>query len=931
MKKIKFYCEKCNAKLGVESSYSGTFIDCPECKVSLLIPTFDISEKTEISHYITEEQRSISRMGEMWIANNSKTNKKVMLNILSPEIITKGDFLDLFKKEVYNNSNIKHPNIVSNYDFNFKNGYYFLSMDYAQGQRLDLKIEKKKISELNALKIIRLIANALQYTWNKFNIIHGDLQLKDILIDSSGDIKILNVGVLKTFLELECEFPSDNIDFHTDISSLGKIFEQIVDIEKLSNNGKSLMENMIVLNLNSSYKTIEELILEIEKVEISLDPNKKLSEIYEKPTIKENELEAFSYPKLVMIGIAFVAIIGIIALNIKPSEKKTAIDDLLSLDSIVKNSEFSLPNKKIIFDDNTKGDIENIPNMGNNDDIMIAMYASSEKFCNENPNNFVESINLLKKILTLYPKTEYAEKAQNKIKEIETAQEEYIALQNEDFLKKQKNIAELKSKLIEEAKELEAINLTNEENIKKEFGKLLYGDVEKTLEKLDLLDSNTSIENIKLIIADIKNANNIILNTLREKIGENIDLYATNEKYKKTHLVNIDDDNRLTIEYLATGTKITQKIKISDLSNINKVMFFEPANPVTKSIYGGILAIKDYRFDDAESYISQTEDFAEIFNNEFQIIKQTYAEKIEKEKEEKLKEKATLEFSQLEKFVNNSIASNNLKEIIIDKIKSYQDEYPDMYDVELDSMMFKFDEKLSSKKEKENEHLKAIYNKNKLRALRKKIRTADELISIMTLFNPKIKVRKDKKKKGGIKNTDPNRYGSISNRSGLWYIKLDSSNIIDMTPFTILTIRLLSIANNPIEILPKKLNVANLNIANTKILDLSPLKGCRLTNLNITGTPIVDLSGLTGVSSLKEITLDALNLKNIKDLSVMKKIKKLDYILVVNNNKIMKYELKKFLSRDKSKDPIVPIVEENNEEGESIDENETTESNNNKE
>jgi len=103
---------------------------------------------------------------------------------------------------------IKHPNIVSLIEDFENEKYIYLVMEYYKGGDLFSYIyeyykNKKMISEKNVAKIIKIIAQCVQYL-NYFGIVHRDLKPENIVFgenDNINSLTIIDLGVAITLSE----------------------------------------------------------------------------------------------------------------------------------------------------------------------------------------------------------------------------------------------------------------------------------------------------------------------------------------------------------------------------------------------------------------------------------------------------------------------------------------------------------------------------------------------------------------------------------------------------------------------------------------------------------------------------------------------------------------------------------------------------------
>ena len=135
------------------------------------------------------------------------TGKEYAVKIMNKNKIKKKDLQFLIQERNYMML-IKHPNIVSLIEDFEDEKYIYLVMEYYKGGDLFSYINNhykinKMISEKNVAKIIKIIAQCVQYL-NYFGIVHRDLKPENIVFGESEDISsltIIDLGVAITLPE----------------------------------------------------------------------------------------------------------------------------------------------------------------------------------------------------------------------------------------------------------------------------------------------------------------------------------------------------------------------------------------------------------------------------------------------------------------------------------------------------------------------------------------------------------------------------------------------------------------------------------------------------------------------------------------------------------------------------------------------------------
>lgn len=138
---------------------------------------------------------------------------------------------------------LDHPNVVTVYELDRENTYYYLTMEYIDGVSLAEVLEiKPQLSVEETLAVALEIADALEAAHLK-NVIHRDIKPQNIMITRNGDVKVTDFGIahlassnltkegdiLGTFAYMSPEQARGNrIDERTDIFSLSVMIYQML-------------------------------------------------------------------------------------------------------------------------------------------------------------------------------------------------------------------------------------------------------------------------------------------------------------------------------------------------------------------------------------------------------------------------------------------------------------------------------------------------------------------------------------------------------------------------------------------------------------------------------------------------------------------------------------------------------------------------------
>lgn len=138
-------------------------------------------------------------MSSVYLAEHTILERKVAIKVLpKSRVTTDTSYLERFMLEAQAAAALDHPNIVRAYDVDSEGGsIYYLVMEYVDG--LDLLNLVKKEGPLNyflAAEYIRQAAVGLDHA-HKAGLIHRDMKPANLLVDSAGVVKVLDLGLAR--------------------------------------------------------------------------------------------------------------------------------------------------------------------------------------------------------------------------------------------------------------------------------------------------------------------------------------------------------------------------------------------------------------------------------------------------------------------------------------------------------------------------------------------------------------------------------------------------------------------------------------------------------------------------------------------------------------------------------------------------------------
>ena len=149
-----------------------------------------------IANYSIISKLGAGGMGEVYLARDTKLDRKVALKILPADLAVHEDRMRRFVQEAKAAAALNHPNIAHIYEIGESDGVNFIAMEFVEGVTLREKIHSERTELKNLLRFLQHAAEGLARA-HAAGIVHRDLKPDNIMITRDGHAKILDFGLAK--------------------------------------------------------------------------------------------------------------------------------------------------------------------------------------------------------------------------------------------------------------------------------------------------------------------------------------------------------------------------------------------------------------------------------------------------------------------------------------------------------------------------------------------------------------------------------------------------------------------------------------------------------------------------------------------------------------------------------------------------------------
>ncbi len=214
--------------------------------------------------YQIVERLAVGGMAEILLARSASlggVEKVCVIKRILPQFSSDLTFVSMFIDEARITIGLDHPNIVKLFDFGQSDGTYFMAIEYVDGtdlaslMRTHFQRERPMPPEV-AVYLARELSSGLfhahtlkDHKGQPLKIVHRDVSPQNVLLSSSGDVKLADFGIAAARHKLTLTSPGtvlgkaaymapeqamgQPIDFRVDIWATGVILHEMLCGERL--------------------------------------------------------------------------------------------------------------------------------------------------------------------------------------------------------------------------------------------------------------------------------------------------------------------------------------------------------------------------------------------------------------------------------------------------------------------------------------------------------------------------------------------------------------------------------------------------------------------------------------------------------------------------------------------------------------------------
>ncbi len=300
------FCDACGGAL--DRTVTRTGID----------PELDAVRKAFHDRYAVESLLGRGGMGNVYKARERTLDRYVALKIVPEYRHQDQQFIERFRREARIAARLRHPRIVSVHEVGTMGTFPYFSMDYIEGSTLRSVVERRhSLPQEDAISIVVEICRAVSHAHSK-GIIHRDLKPENVMIDTEGDVFVMDFGLARAVEDTSLTQPGvvigtpfymspeqlagEKLDERSDVYSIGLILHYCLTGDELfrADNVTAVMAKHSTIRIRDLMTTQSLLPTNLQDVLVSMIEEDR----YMRARSVKEVLERLTLRKIVALGLA---------------------------------------------------------------------------------------------------------------------------------------------------------------------------------------------------------------------------------------------------------------------------------------------------------------------------------------------------------------------------------------------------------------------------------------------------------------------------------------------------------------------------------------------------------------------------------------------------------------------------------------------------
>jgi serine/threonine protein kinase len=150
-----------------------------------------------IGRYTVLGRLGAGKQATVYLCQDAVLQRRVAIKVLPSAMNVDPVSVKRFFRECQILAGLDHPNIVRPFELGRDEKMHYMALEYVDGSPLEQIVEKHgPMNPTRAAHYIRQAALALQHLCDR-GVVHRDLKPSDILVDRSGSVKIIDMGLAR--------------------------------------------------------------------------------------------------------------------------------------------------------------------------------------------------------------------------------------------------------------------------------------------------------------------------------------------------------------------------------------------------------------------------------------------------------------------------------------------------------------------------------------------------------------------------------------------------------------------------------------------------------------------------------------------------------------------------------------------------------------